>query len=382
MKQIFFVRNNQVWEDISKQIDASTVADICNLDVFEKIPGDRLPDEILLDGLEHFKNNSGGGYHAVIAVNTGSPKGDTQYGLSYFFRLSLAVARTLKRNGIKFSFWAPFSPFIHIHGTFPNLVYDECKDKFRVPATFGLINEVFQTFPQEFAGKKIDMWIAIGDDCLNALDLADALDLPHTFAYYTTYALKDRVIALPDFETRYKEEDFPNDINSNTRCKEAAAKLWQDNHAFWRGSLFTDFSRSCLFKLGKKYPQYLKIEDSKKGGRFIPMVEQAKYKYLIDTRGNAWSSRLQILLKLGRLIFIADRPYREWYFDRLIPMKHYVPVEEDMSDLIEKIRYLERCPEIYDKIVANLKEFVEENLTPRRILFDTKEIILRYGVVD
>lgn len=142
------------------------------------------------------------------------------------------------------------------------------------------------------------------------------------------------------------------------------------------------FSRKCLFELGKKYPQYLQIEDVTKGGDFIPMTAQAKYKYLLDTRGNSRSGRLQTLLKLGRVVFIADRPYREWYFDRLRPMEHYVPVKEDMSDLIEKYCYMEQHPELYDKIVSNLREFVEENLSPRRILLDAKELILRYGVVD
>ena len=220
------------------------------------------------------------------------------------------------------------------------------------------------------------------DECaLAALNLANALDLPYVFSYFTTYAMKDRVIAFPDYESRYNEQIFQNDIYAHARCKEAASKPWQDNRAFWRGSLFTSFSRSCLFELGKKYPQYLVVEDSTKG-QYFPMIEQVKYKYLIDTRGNTWSSRLQTLLKLGRVVFIANRPYRDWYFDRMVPMKHYVPVEEDMSDLIEKICYMERHPEIYEKIVNNLREFVEENLTPRRIVFETKELILRYGIVE
>ncbi|MBQ3335854.1 MAG: hypothetical protein IJG80_00435 [Selenomonadaceae bacterium] len=379
MKQIFFVRNARVWEEISKGVDKNSVAAVYNLDYFEKIPGDKLPDEISLDGLERFKSDDSGEniFHAVIAVETGAPKGDTQFGQSYFRRLSLAVARTLKRNGINFSFPAPFGVYAHLHGVFPNLQSD-----LRNRLTLALIQEVFQTFPQEFTGKKIDMWFSFWDEPDRALDLAEALDLPHVFTYCTSFALKDRVIAFPDYESRFRENLFPNDANSNARCREAAAKHWQDSHAFWRGSRVTSFSRTCLFELGKKFPQYLKIEDSSRGGQFVPMTEQAKYKYLIDTRGNSWSSRLQTLLKLGRVIFIADRPCREWYFDRLRPWEHYVPIKEDMSDLIEKICHMERCPELYEKIVGNMREFVEENLMPRRIVFDAKEMILRYAVVE
>ena len=61
VKQIFFVRNAHVWEEISKGVDKNSVAAVYNLDYFEKIPGDKLPEEIPLDGLERFKSNDSGG---------------------------------------------------------------------------------------------------------------------------------------------------------------------------------------------------------------------------------------------------------------------------------------------------------------------------------
>lgn len=383
MKQIFFVRSERVWQEISPRIDKKSVAAVSDMGFLEKYSKSFLPDEIPISGIDKIKDDAGGGYRAVIAVNTDPPRNANSLQKGHFFRLSLALARSLKQHGIKFSFWKDFSPYIHIYGTFPNFSCELAKDNFRTPKTMGLIIEVYRNFPQEFDGKKFDMWIAIDDTCAtDALDLAKALDLPHVFSYVTSYAIKDRVIALPDFNCCYNEDFFWNPANSNAKCKEAAAQPWEDNRIFWRGSLFVSFSRKCLFELGKQYPQYLQIEDSRKGGQFIPMTAQAKYKYLLDTRGNSWSGRLQTLLKLGRVVFIADRPYREWYFDRLRPMEHYVPVQEDMSDLIDKFCYMEQHPELYDKIVANLREFVEENLSPRRILLDAKDLILRYGVVD
>ena len=157
MKQIFFVRNAHIWEEISKSVDKNSVAAVYNLDYFEKIPGDKLPEEIPLDGLERFKpNDSGDVFHAVIAVETNPPKNnDTILGRTYFRRLSLAVARTLKLNGIDFSFPAPFGMYCRLHGVFPNIQSD-----LRHRYTFELIKEVFRTFPQEFAGKKIDMWFS------------------------------------------------------------------------------------------------------------------------------------------------------------------------------------------------------------------------------
>ena len=381
MKKIYFVKDEEVWENIqgSAAFDKDSFAGVFFVDFPEKFSGNRVPN-IEINGLEKFSNSDVSG---VIAVNTGMIEDLWQFSKSYLFLMSLEIARTLKQNGIKFSFWGAFSPYLHVHGKFPAITFELGRMAARTKCTAELIDEIFKTFPQEFIGKEIDMWIAIEDSCAtDALDLAEALDLPRVFSYYSTYALKDRVIAFPDYKSCYNEEKFWDSVNVTSKCLEAAAKPYQDEHLFWRGSTFTTLSRRCLFELGKKYQQYFKIEDMTRGGEFIPMVEQSKYKYLIDTRGNAWSDRLQILLKLGRVVFIVDRPYREWFFDKMRPMEHYVPVEEDLSDLLEKFFYMESHPELYDKISRNLKEFVLENLTPQKILLYAKELILRYGVVN
>lgn len=342
--------------------------------------------QILCRVLYLFKvlKNFRGGVEALIALDTSIRKGKTQFGASFYGRLSLALAGALKRLGINFSFYRFMNGYLHLCGKFPNLnIVNGCIGNTdpRVIYTFGLFQEMFQTFPQEFIGKKLDIHFSTGDG--TGLSLAEFLNLPYIFSYNTTYSMQDRVIAFPDFNSCYDETKYPYRDRLPSKCKKVASESWQDNRIFWRGSLFVSFSRQCLFELGKKYPQYLKIEDSSDpSGQYVPMFEQAKYKYLIDTRGNGWSGRLQTLLQLGRVVFIADRPFREWYFNRLIPMKHFVPVAEDMSDLIEKYQFMESHPEIYDRIVANLKEFVEENLNPRRILFDAKELILKYGVVQ
>ena len=321
---------------------------------------------------------NGGGYQAIIGLDTNKPKAliDTDgLGRTFFFRLSLSLARSLKKAEIPFIFWPKYSCFGHIYGTIPNLKFVPGASYVdgRFQLTSRLISESIRTFPNEFNDKELDIWIQLTDGPLGALDLAEAINLPYVFAYASSYSLKDRLIAMIDFNTYYDESVYPFKDRLPSKCKEAAKEPWQYNKVFW--------SRRCLFELGKKYPEYLHIEDGTRG-QFVPMFEQARYKYLIDTRGTSWSGRLQTLLQLGRVVFIADRPFREWYFDRLIPMKHYVPIKEDMSDLIEKYLFMERNPELYDRIVHNMEEFVEENLNPRRILFDTKELILKYGVVQ
>ena len=62
-------------------------------------------------------------------------------------------------------------------------------------------------------------------------------------------------------------------------------------------------------------------------------------KYAVDIDGwtNAWSN-LIIRLHFGCCVLkIASADgYRQWWYDRLVPWEHYVPVRADMSDLAEK----------------------------------------------
>ena len=382
-KIILFARNAQVQEEVLNQIDKNIVAGVFNFENLENAPSNDVPN-FSSDALKQYE---GGGYKIIIAINAGRSKDDSELGQSFFYRLSLAVAKLAKQSGIDFIFWPPFSHTLHLRGIFPNLSYEPCHKQVlpRANHSLSLINEVFRTFNKEFVGKNIDLWIFLGDQPERALSLAEALDLPFVFAYCTTYSMNHRVIAFPDYHSFYTEDEkhafSPYILPPPSECKKAAAKPWQDNHIFWRGSLFTSFSRECLYALGKRYPEYLRIEDGTKG-QFLPMIEQAKYKYLIDTRGHGWSIRLQTFLQLGRPIFLVDRPYREWYFDRMTSWKHYIPVKEDLSDLIEKYEYMERHPEVYADIVHNMRVFVEENLTPNRILNDMKNLILKYGIVN
>lgn len=226
----------------------------------------------------------------------------------------MALARSLKKINIPFVFWPKYSIFGHIYGVFPKLNFipgaPYVMDRFQMTAQ--LILDAITAYPNEFKDKELDIWIQLTDGPLQILDFVNALNLRCAFSYSTSFSFNDKVIAIVDFNTCYDEAKYLFKDRLPSKCKKVAVENWQDNRIFWRGNSSLSFSRRCLFELGKKYPQYLKIEDSSEG-KFVPMFEQAKYKYLIDTRGFSWSGRLQTLLRLGRVVFIADRPFREWY---------------------------------------------------------------------
>ena len=46
---------------------------------------------------------------------------------------------------------------------------------------------------------------------------------------------------------------------------------------------------------------------------------------------------MRLLLGCCVLKIQSEHGFRQWYYERLTPWQHYVPVRADMSDLIEKI---------------------------------------------
>jgi hypothetical protein len=80
-------------------------------------------------------------------------------------------------------------------------------------------------------------------------------------------------------------------------------------------------------------------------GNSLSLHEQARrWSALLDVEGKGYSGRLKLLLHSGRPVLVQDRPWREWFWDSLVPMEHYVPVRRDLSDLVTQARWVQQHP--------------------------------------
>lgn len=66
-----------------------------------------------------------------------------------------------------------------------------------------------------------------------------------------------------------------------------------------------------------------------------------KYAIDIDGHANTWQN-LIARLHLGCCVLkvASQYDYRQWYYDRLQPWEHYVPVKADCSDLLEQLEWV------------------------------------------
>lgn len=272
-----------------------------------------------------------------------------------------------------------------IAGSFPDIEYvineDDINDsRWRIGPTIEMFKAMFEKYADDFSGRNIDMTIFSGDIVLDAYSLLPQLGKKRVFAYSTIYALKDKVIPIPDYRCCFDEDKYRFE-ESPQKCAEAAKEKWTDKRIGWRGTIASSDERRWLQIIADDNPDKLFVGDYSYDNRdkYVPMTDLAKYKYTLDIRGYGWTDRVKVLMQLGRPMFLVDRPFREWYFDKLIPMEHFVPVKEDMSDLIEKYDHLESHPDVYDHIVKCASEFVKENFSPDAVLGALKDIVLKYG---
>ncbi len=90
-------------------------------------------------------------------------------------------------------------------------------------------------------------------------------------------------------------------------------------------------------------------------GDFVPQHTWADRQFAIDIDGvsNAFSN-LFIRLLYGCCVIKIASPfgYRQWYYDRLEPWRHFVPVSEDLTDLVDVLTWCGEHPRECREIAA------------------------------
>jgi len=113
------------------------------------------------------------------------------------------------------------------------------------------------------------------------------------------------------------------------------------------------YKNHCEFIVGeKKFNNFMSFEDQIK-----------KWRFLVDAEGIGWSARLKLLFFSRRVVFLVDRPCKEFYFEKIVPWKHYVPVSRDLSDFKKNISLLLNDSLLEESIKQNAFDFAKKNLT-------------------
>ena len=100
----------------------------------------------------------------------------------------------------------------------------------------------------------------------------------------------------------------------------------------------------------------------------INNIEKSEYKYILNIDGYVSAYRLSSELSMGSVVLIVKSDYKLWFSDKLIEYVHYVPVNSDLSDLIDIIKWCKKNDKKCKEIAHNGMEFFKKYLSKDGIL--------------
>jgi hypothetical protein len=113
---------------------------------------------------------------------------------------------------------------------------------------------------------------------------------------------------------------------------------------------------------------------------YVPISDHLKYKYLILVDGfTSAFHRGYWQLFSNSVLFKQTSPDFQWYYNALEPYVHYIPFENDLSDLIDKIKWAQEHDLVVQQIVHNANDFAHTHLTYADIMLYVYLLLTEYA---
>lgn len=108
---------------------------------------------------------------------------------------------------------------------------------------------------------------------------------------------------------------------------------------------------------------------------FMTLEDKVKYKYILNLDGHVSAFRLGHELSLGSVVLIPKSHYYLWFSYLLKPYEHFVPVDNDLSNLISQINWCIDNDDKCKQIAINARNFYNKYLCEKGI-YDYMQKIL------
>lgn len=105
--------------------------------------------------------------------------------------------------------------------------------------------------------------------------------------------------------------------------------------------------------------------------------EQSNFKYLINIDGHVSAFRLSLELSMGCCILLVESKWKMWFSDLLKPYVHYVPVKEDLSNLLDQIEWCLKHDEECKLMALEALKFYNKYLTKDGVLDYLQETLVQ-----
>lgn len=206
-------------------------------------------------------------------------------------------------------------------------------------------------------------------------------------------------ILMPDFEALAGYQRFSSLAYSNYPWQQKIEKgLWRGAPT---GGIFTEdqwrsFPRSRLVLLSLEYPDWIDARFTSLSpeaaanpemmampqllGNYMNPDASLQFKYLIDVDGNSCAySRCYWILLSDCLSIKQVTDNIQWYYGAIKPYEHYLPVEENLGDLFEKIQWAREHDEQAHEIARRATQFALDNLQEEHIYLYLFTLLQKYA---
>jgi len=196
-----------------------------------------------------------------------------------------------------------------------------------------------------------------------------------------------------EFIGRGECKDLPSSL-----CKEATRRLGGCIcHRFFTNASTIDWSnRVRLCELSQQHPEFIDarlsyVPDSygvvkdmcqQRGymAEFSRFDDHSHFRYLMSTDGSTIDdTRVYWMLSTGSVVFKQVTSLLPYGVPGLQPWKHFIPVREDLRDLISKIRWARQNDAICREIAERARSFAAEFFTEDQILHYVQRSLMEYS---
>jgi len=227
-------------------------------------------------------------------------------------------------------------------------------------------------------------------------------DLNAPLLVYAKAASASSLILMPDFKALTGYPWLRQQMEEGNR-----KYSWEDKtaKAFWRGSTtggwltllnWDQIARTKLVLLSLSHPDKIDarlnhvvqcdpeipalIQGKGMMGKTVEQMDHLKYKYLVDVDGNSCSFERYFWTLLSNSLALKQiTPNIQWYYGALKPYEHFVPVKEDLSDLLEKFEWATTHDAESKQIAENATAFVKNELSPEDIFVYMTHLLREYA---
>jgi hypothetical protein len=118
------------------------------------------------------------------------------------------------------------------------------------------------------------------------------------------------------------------------------------------------FTHYCQFE----QPSFIReFQEKCPGAPRASIRQHQRYRYLIDVDGNACSwSRMYWILLSRSVLLKQESPWYQWYYKAIKPWEHYIPLKNDVEDVVDKIIWAKQNDKKARRIAQNATDIVEE----------------------